>query len=88
MQWDPNWTILKLEIFHTTDRVIRGIIGGGGVAGGGSGGTSAECLQVTFHRCLRHIVCLVYAREVLLVDLRIQHTVRLQFYAVANLLVQ
>ena len=34
-----------------------------------------ECLQLNFHRCMRHIVCLVYAREILLVDLRIQHTV-------------
>lgn len=34
-----------------------------------------ECLQLSFHRCLRHIICLVYAREILLVDLRIQHTV-------------
>lgn len=35
----------------------------------------SECLQLSFHRSLRHIICLVYAREVLLVDLRIQHTV-------------
>jgi len=34
-----------------------------------------ECLQLSFHQCLRHIICLVYAREILLVDLRIQHTV-------------
>ena len=34
-----------------------------------------ECLQLNFHRCLRHIICLVYSREILLVDLRIQHTV-------------
>jgi len=34
-----------------------------------------ECLQLSFHRSLRHIICLVYAREVLLVDLKIQHTV-------------
>lgn len=34
-----------------------------------------ECLQLSFHRSLRHIICLVYSREVLLVDLRIQHTV-------------
>lgn len=34
-----------------------------------------ECLQLSFHQSLRHIICLVYAREVLLVDLRIQHTV-------------
>lgn len=34
-----------------------------------------ECLQLSFHRCLRHIICLVYAREILLVDLRIHHTV-------------
>ena len=37
-----------------------------------------ECLQLSFHRCLRHIICLVYAREILLVDLRIQHTVTTQ----------
>lgn len=34
-----------------------------------------ECLQLSFHRSLRHIICLVYPREVLLVDLRIHHTV-------------
>ena len=34
-----------------------------------------ECLQLSFHRCLRHIICLVYSREILLVDLRIHHTV-------------
>lgn len=39
----------------------------------------SECLQLSFHRCLRHIICLVYAREVLLVDLRIQHTVIIFF---------
>ena len=34
-----------------------------------------ECLQLSFHRSLRHIICLVYSREILLVDLRIHHTV-------------
>lgn len=34
-----------------------------------------ECLQLTFHRSLRHLICLVHPREVLLVDLRIHHTV-------------
>lgn len=42
---------------------------------GDDGGIVHECLDVSYHRSLRHHVMLLYAREVLILDLHIKQTV-------------
>jgi hypothetical protein len=37
--------------------------------------TVSECLQLEYHHSLRHHLLLVYAREVLILDLHINQTV-------------
>lgn len=37
--------------------------------------TLSECLQVAYHKSIRHLILLLYSRELLILDLHIKQTV-------------